>query len=502
MTNCELILIYGNLYNIKLNWEGEKTMRYKKESIKQILSILLVMLMVVSSIGIKPVKAAESKTSQQEKVYVGKGYEVTFKVTKKNSEAFNADVTIKNTNDVSIDNWVVQFAMPHKISNISNGVVKSDNNGNYIIKNTGSNQDIAPGKSVSFSFSAACGGEVQIPNSYKILSYEEEVPSEKYEISFKAASDGGSPFSGEIHIKNLSNETIEDWKLQFDSDVNIERFFAASILEHTGNHYYIKNAGSSSNIKSGDTLVLGFNRNPGSLKTEPANYVLSQTVQNPSLIDSDKDSDKDGLVDYLESYYRTNPVKADTDGDGINDYIEIRLNLNPLSRDTDKNGKNDGLEDTDGDKLINLDEIKAGTDYSKKDTDGDGLLDGEEVSVYHTSPILKDSDKDTVTDGDEVLLKLNPLKAYSDGVIIDSERKIQQSLSDKKIADSLKDNTNLFVPSLSGAVPKVMDKEISLSKSDNDALLNNRAVISKPIQVETSLKTNNELKLRLITNKP
>lgn len=470
-------------------------MRYKKESIKQVLSYLLVILMIFSSISVMPVKAAKSKTSQQEKIFIGNGYEITFKVTKQYSGTFNADVIIKNTNDVPIDNWTVAFSMPYKITSISNGVVKSDNNGNYIIKNTGSNQDIEPGKSVSFDFSAACDGNIQIPQTYRILSFEEAVPSQKYNISYKAISDKKSGLDGEIRIKNLSEETIEAWKLQFDFGVNINRFEKVSILEHKGNHYYVKSAGQNSNIKPGETLVLGLSGNLGSLKTEPANYVLSQTVQDPNVIDSDKDSDKDGLADSLETTYRTDPFKADTDGDGLNDYIEVRLGLNPLSKDTDKNGINDGLEDTDNDKLSNLDEIKAGADYSKKDTDGDGLLDGEEIKIYHTSPILKDTDGDSVTDGDEILLKLNPLKVCSDGVTKDSERKIQQRLSDKKIADSLKDNSNLFVPALSGAVPKVMDKEVSIEQCDNDALLKNHAIIGKPIQVKTSLKAGNSLKL-------
>ncbi|MDF2859454.1 MAG: lipase class 3, partial [Neobacillus sp.] len=214
-----------------------------------------------------------------------------------------------------------------------------------------------------------------------------------------------------------------------------------------------------------------------------------------STIDENLDSDKDGLVDLLEKTFKTNPEKSDTDGDGLSDYIELILALNPLIKDTDGNGIEDGLEDTDQDELSNLEEIKASTDYAKKDTDGDGLLDGKEIKVNHTSPILEDTDGDTLTDGDEILLKLNPLKASSNEVTHDSKRKVQQSLSNKRIADSLKKNTNLFVPSLSGAVSRVMDKEVFLEEYDNDGFHKNRAIIGKPVQIKTSFKNENQLLL-------
>ncbi|URZ17187.1 lipase family protein [Clostridium felsineum] len=221
----------------------------------------------------------------------------------------------------------------------------------------------------------------------------------------------------------------------------------------------------------------------------------NNTMQKQDTYDTTKDSDHDGLSDALEKIYGTNPNKSDTDSDGISDYIEIKLNLNPLKKDTDGNGINDGAEDTDGDGLSNLEEIKLGTDCTKKDTDGDGLSDGDEVKKYHTSPLLSDTDGDGISDGDEVRLGLNPLKACSDGVTKDSERKIKQNLSSNRIADSLKDNSNLCVPALSGALAKVLDNEVFLDEYNNDVLSKNRAVIGKPIKLETLLNKDSELKL-------
>jgi hypothetical protein len=58
-----------------------------------------------------------------------------------------------------------------------------------------------------------------------------------------------------------------------------------------------------------------------------------------------KDSDKDGIQDYLERSYGLDPFKADSDGDGLSDYDEIfKYKTNPTKADTDDDGYSDGEE--------------------------------------------------------------------------------------------------------------------------------------------------------------
>ncbi|MFA6919218.1 MAG: CAP domain-containing protein [Patescibacteria group bacterium] len=57
------------------------------------------------------------------------------------------------------------------------------------------------------------------------------------------------------------------------------------------------------------------------------------------------DSDGDGLTDYQEKLYGTNPYNLDTDGDGLSDYEEIKIyQTDPLDPDTNHNGISDGDE--------------------------------------------------------------------------------------------------------------------------------------------------------------
>ena len=119
-----------------------------------------------------------------------------------------------------------------------------------------------------------------------------------------------------------------------------------------------------------------------------------------------KDSDGDGVPDYIEDAMGTNPESADSDengipdseedsdGDGLPDYIEIMWGLNPTAIDTDGDGTWDGEEDTDEDGLTNVEELVLGTDGSNPDTDGDGVSDYVEVWLFGTSPTEPNPDSD------------------------------------------------------------------------------------------------------------
>lgn len=326
------------------------------------------------------------------------------------------------------------------------------------------------------------------------------VPEKAYEIGSKIKEEKEGIINGEISIKNISQQTIEDWNLEFDIDADIEKFNNAEIIKREGKHYYLKNTGNNANIKPGQIVILEFIVNKGREKVQPQNYGLYQIINKSIQEDITKDSDNDKVLDYLEREYGTNPYDKDSDGDGINDYLEIMLLLNPLKRDSDGNGVEDGNEDSDKDGLANLKEIKLGTDCSKKDSDGDGLLDGNEVNIKDSSvyvskgksnikvssPLLTDTDGDSIDDGDEIKLGLNPMQTYSNGITHDSKRKFKQELDKENIVSKLKDNSNLFIPSVSASCSGVLDKLMVVNEVDNDSVLKNNAIVGKPIKIVCS----------------
>lgn len=89
----------------------------------------------------------------------------------------------------------------------------------------------------------------------------------------------------------------------------------------------------------------------------------------------------------------------DRDGDGLYDWEERDYGTDPYDSDTDRDGLYDGEEVFD-----------YGTDPLYADTDDDGLLDGEEVFEYYTDPLYWDSDDDGFSDGREIRQGTDPLR--------------------------------------------------------------------------------------------
>ncbi len=64
--------------------------------------------------------------------------------------------------------------------------------------------------------------------------------------------------------------------------------------------------------------------------------------------------------------------------------------------------------DSDGDGLTDKQEMVIGTDPFNPDSDEDGLFDNEEIVLYETDPLNDDTDGDTHKDGDEVKAGYDP----------------------------------------------------------------------------------------------
>ena len=159
--------------------------------------------------------------------------------------------------------------------------------------------------------------------------------------------------------------------------------------------------------------------------------IISMTENNidTSLLDKG-DSDQDGLLNYQEDYYGTNPLVVDTDGDGLSDYEELFITAtDPLKRDSDNNGITDDQEDKDGDGVINIDEVKHNASPFSPDTDFDDVLDGDEIKLG-TKPDDMDTDKDGLTDGNEIKLGTDPLNPdTNDNGIKDGEEIIETTVT-------------------------------------------------------------------------
>ncbi|MBU5673998.1 DUF3289 family protein [Paenibacillus brevis] len=434
---------------------------FRKGWMRRSVALMAALVLSLSSIPVTAL-AQEDVMGPQETIYAGEGYQITYRISSQWEHAFNADVTITNTSERIIENWALRFTLPHEITNIWNGSVQSREGDVYVIKNTGNNQDIPVGSSVNFGFTANADGGVALPAMFAVQGDEQVVPAGQYEASFAVTSDWGSAFNGEIRIKNVSQTTIEDWKLGFDYEGNIERFWTAEIMEHTGNHYVINNAGYNANILPGETLTLGFAGNPGNVVSEPVNYRLTQIAvqqetNEPEPEDIFVQLDTSGLQlqtspegDYYflgtkmdrlsgtlggapsvtsfvyQIFDKSSailqlgsiPVNEVWSVEGIG--LDVGYNLLRLSAQAndgtevmkeyiivnfdESNLDNLGIDrekDSDGDGISDYYEEHYGLSATSKDTDGDGLSDLDEIITLKLNPLEQDSDNNGIPDGDE-----------------------------------------------------------------------------------------------------
>ncbi len=366
----------------------------------------------------------------------------------------------------------------------------------YTVKNAGWNQDIPVGGSVNFGFTAQQNGEALTPDFFFINTAQRTLPSTDYEITYKLKKDWGTGFSGEITLKNISSQTIEDWSFSMDFARTITNASNTSFTQGEGTQVLLNNPGYDQNIISGKSIKIGIQGTGGVETDVPTNFLVSQVTVGVSLTG---DYDADGVKDYEELVvYGTDPLvseettptptptpvptltptptstpvptptstptptptptpveemETDTDGDGLPDNYEIEIGTDPNLADTDSDGIDDMMEiicgmdpltsdlglDFDGDGLTLQQELELGTEFWNEDTDDDGLLDGDEVNIYGTDPLLEDTDGDGLLDGDEILLGKDPLSPDSDGDgVPDSEDKVaQQQTIDMYNAESL-----------------------------------------------------------------
>ena len=200
--------------------------------------------------------------------------------------------------------------------------------------------------------------------------------------------------------------------------------------------------------------------------------------------DYENDTDSDGLLDAFEYLYMTDKNDVDTDKDGLSDYLEVMfLDYNPLSDDTFKDGIKDDNRDFDGDKLTNIEEIKYNTDLFNTDTDYDTISDYDEVSIYFTNPLSTDTDEDLLSDPDEIKLGLDPLNPQTDGVTLDSERKIEQKYIMTNVPEELREG-DIFIKNISGKVSGNIDKAIKVSKKNEELFNSMKSFVQSGFNIE------------------
>jgi len=152
--------------------------------------------------------------------------------------------------------------------------------------------------------------------------------------------------------------------------------YHAGISENYSFKHGIMNEGGNS--RTGDDFLMS-----GDRLGDAASRKTFQDTDDDGIPDKDDlDTDNDGMPNDYEILHGLNPLDVsdgmgDLDGDHLKNYDEYFHNTDPQLKDTDNDGLNDYLEV----KIFH-------SDPSAQDTDNDGLKDGQDpypLSIYHIS---------------------------------------------------------------------------------------------------------------------
>lgn len=376
--------------------------------------------------------------------------EISYEIQNNWGEGFIAAVTIKNISVEPLEAWKLHFNGNFEISSIWNANLLYTDDDSFRVENDITTTPIAAGEAKTFSFVGTIAPEEEpVLTDFMLTSTVIDVNAGsddpgKTEGSGESSESDKTDESGEGGETQEPNETEELVILCFGeylADENsIEVYWystvegAVSVYENTNDNGWVKLAEVADEDFYKYEITEDFFVKYIKVKLETENGIIESDPFIVSASDDDYvcawlDSDNDGLPDYAEKIYGTDPENADTDGDGLSDYDEIyKTGTNPLKYDTDEDGVNDADSDNDKDGLTNSEELALGTNPNSADTDGDGLSDYDEINKHNTDPLKADSDDDTLSDGDEIILGLDPNDPETFGVP-DAEYKVKQAIS-------------------------------------------------------------------------
>ena len=402
-------------------------------------------------------------------------YSVMYRLESEWDDGFTSSIVIYNNSNSTIEDWLLEFDYDRTITEIWNGEIISHNDGHYIIKNAGYNSNINKDDNIIIGFNGNGGKATNIPSNYSLTCYDEDFDNE---INENPDTDSEKEHnSTEVNSETDENEVSDSTNTDADENniineeditisVNTESLFYNNVADYyvidtmkekltgelTGNNhvsalsYCIKDSYGNL-VKNGTIdinkkweikdfgLVFGLNELTITAISLSEKSITEKVSFFNTCFDMEKntdidlsDNDNDGLNNYSENLYETNPNEKDTDKDGLSDYEEcILIGTDPLIVDTDNNGTSDADEDYDLDGLNNKLEMIYGTYPYIDDSDKDGEIDGKEVNKYSTNPMVFDTDEDGLSDYEDIILGFDPLKKDTDNNgIFDSDEKVRQ----------------------------------------------------------------------------
>ena len=434
--------------------------------------ITLMMFVITNIISTVPVVSADE---QESILYEYDDYTVEYSILETWEDTKKVSVSINNTGEEVIENWMIYFEPNGEIYDIWDAEKAITTQPIAYIRNSKYNANIQPNENSKFSY--LIKNNENAPESFSLCQNRKDI-EEGFQVDLKELNCWeDTKFQGEIYLTNITSDPLESWELTVDTNFTIEKItnsWAAEVTELSEGRYLLK-GNYNSIVQPYSSVVLGFlgvkNGTP-----EISDYSLSVvSVDEPFLSSIITKQFEDEPIPELSMYARANIQDNEIEISWIpnkeisgveykifeiadehsslcvgstndlsfgytleNNFINKRLYVEAYYNDlfVGKSNEfivqnNDGifcseLIDTDGDNISDYIENTIGTDATKADTDDDGLNDYQEFFVLETDPLKKDSDDNGILDGDEDcdsdgLTNLSELEKSTNPVMSDSD---------------------------------------------------------------------------------
>lgn len=216
-------------------------------------------------------------------------------------------VTLSNTSDTTIENWMLYFEPNGQVHNVVNASESYTSTGTAYFRNSWYNANVEPNSSTTFNYMVDdCSG---IPDEFVLCQTRAEKET-GYDVSIKVNETWGNSFNGEIILQNNTESAIEAWELMVDTNFTITEItnsWAATVTELEPYSYMLKGTYTGF-VPANSSVSLGFT---GVMDGEPeiSNYSLTEVVVDENLFRSPEstnpvvDGDLENNTIYAEAIY-------------------------------------------------------------------------------------------------------------------------------------------------------------------------------------------------------
>lgn len=340
-------------------------------NMKRICSAAASVAVVCNFVAGMPLAAFAAETAEYS--FAHENYTVSYNVNDSWNQNGQVSVTITNTGESTIENWMLVYDdFGAAIGDIWNAVVVETDDGKFYVRNAGYNANIEPNQSVSFG--CVVSGEDVVPGDILMQQTRVSAAAADYDVSLNVKDDWGQAFNADILLRNNTDQPLEWWELDFNTNFTISRITSswAAASTQIGDDSYRFKGTYNGIIPPHSEVALGFS----------------------GIKNSDQDSPEIGVEDLTQVVFGGYPNEIDVEAErqAEREYVEslnenaeypVEFGFNPDGTAYSIDGKFTELSVTDGDSAL---EALEQIEYLL------GMQDSEAVLVFDSAYSNEDTD--------------------------------------------------------------------------------------------------------------